>query len=242
MVVAILSGLFRLLFALYLVFKLTSLTELINNFKKPVYRFLEFFYKACMYPLLFFAFMQFGNWSPLMLVDSNRLFSQFTRWLAVAVLVAYFVVTTCQVRYEQVSRLNRIENATEFYCDCLAAMIIALSVFSTRYLLVLAVIVPRGVGYVLLRREILRDFRPIEYFRLLSLSFEVASIVCTLMDSFAVTGALIICAVVCQLVHTITIVFLSDHQAMLEKHPGDDLENESGSRPPTETHSTLRET
>ena len=112
MVVAILSGLFRLLFALYLVFKLTSLTELINNFKKPVYRFLEFFYKACMYPLLFFAFMQFGNWSPLMLVASNRPLSQFTRWLAVAVLVAYFVVTTCQVRYEQVSRLNRIENAS----------------------------------------------------------------------------------------------------------------------------------
>ena len=86
--------------------------ELINNFKVIVYRFLEFFYKACMYPLLFFAFMQFGNWSPQMLVDSHRPFSQFTRWLAVAVLVTYFIVTTCQIRYEQVSRLNRIENAS----------------------------------------------------------------------------------------------------------------------------------
>ena len=121
----------RFLLLLYGFFKLKFLNDQLNNFKVVVYRLLEFFYKTCMYPLLFFAFMQFTNWSPRMMVDQHIPFSQFTRWLAVIVLIAYFLATVFQIRYEQISKINRIENATEFYCDCLAAMVIALSVFST---------------------------------------------------------------------------------------------------------------
>jgi hypothetical protein len=44
-----------------IVFRITNFKY--RKLKKTIYRFLEFFYKTCMYPLVFSSLMTFNNWS-----------------------------------------------------------------------------------------------------------------------------------------------------------------------------------
>jgi hypothetical protein len=84
------------------------------------------------------------------------------------VCAGYLLVTIYQIWFETVALINRIENATEFFCDWAAAVILSFDIFSDRYILITCVFAFRGGAYIILRRTILRDFKDIEYIKIFS--------------------------------------------------------------------------
>lgn len=138
--------------------------------KKILYRSMEFIYKVCMYPLIFFSFINIQNWKPTVLT-SHPGFTHFTRGAAVAFFLSYLLVTMYQVWGENIAKINRIENAMEFLCGCACALILCNSLHNHNYLYLTIVFSFRAGCYIMLRRVILRDFRNIEYLKILSTVF-----------------------------------------------------------------------
>jgi hypothetical protein len=150
--------------------------------KRFTYRFLEFLYKTCMYPLLFFSFVTFWNWNA-MVLTSHTHFHNISRGLAVTLFLTYLLVTFYQVWWETIAKVNKVENALEFGSACIASLIICGSIHSRVYLLLTLLFCFRAGVYVMLRRRILRDFRKIEYLKLLSTLLEILALVCSVTDS-----------------------------------------------------------
>jgi hypothetical protein len=102
-------------------------------------------------------------------------------------------------------------NVTEFFCDCAAALIISLSIFNKRYITLLCAFDLRGGTYVIIRRAVLRDFRRLQYLKVLITFLEMVTVLLTLINSTAVIISLIILTVVCQLVHSCLLAFPMHH-------------------------------
>jgi hypothetical protein len=68
--------------------------------RKFIYRTIEFIYKTCMYPLMFFALTTIKNWSGGIIASQNFLtFLNFSRGLAIFILCAYTLVTIWSVSF-----------------------------------------------------------------------------------------------------------------------------------------------
>lgn len=70
--------------------------EIVKSTKKGLYRLVEFFYKTCMYPALYFSFVTLHNWKPRILIDQPR-FGAVCLGIAIAICVAYSLVTLFQI-------------------------------------------------------------------------------------------------------------------------------------------------
>ena len=75
--------------------------------KKTIYRLLEFIYKTCMYPLLFFAIINIRNWNVSMLVTSPN-FRMFSLSLYATIVIYYFLVSLWQWFGEITAKLSKI--------------------------------------------------------------------------------------------------------------------------------------
>lgn len=75
--------------------------------KKSIYRFLEFVYKTCMHPLLFFAVVNLSNWQAVLIVNSPR-FHTFSLFLCAAIIVFYVGVTLWQCLSEMTAKLGKV--------------------------------------------------------------------------------------------------------------------------------------
>jgi hypothetical protein len=69
---------------------------------------------------------------------------------------------------ENTSKLNKLENMSEFFFDIFGAMIVTVSMEDKSYVALLVVFIPRGIVYLVVRRMLLRDFFPIEYLKIFS--------------------------------------------------------------------------
>jgi hypothetical protein len=81
--------------------------EIVRSNKKTIYRSLEFLYKTCMYPLIFFSFMTIHNWHARILTDHTK-FLHFSQGLAIAICVSYLLVTIYQVWWETIAKIHKI--------------------------------------------------------------------------------------------------------------------------------------
>ena len=84
------------------------LRERIRIYKKTGYRSVEFFYKTCMYPLVFFAMVTISNWTAQMMSGSNSNASLGSRLIAVLVLCAYTATTIYSLWFEQIAKVNKL--------------------------------------------------------------------------------------------------------------------------------------
>jgi hypothetical protein len=132
-------------------------------------------YKTTMYPLLFFSFITYHDWHARVLVDKHG-FHHFSHILAIAYLIIYFCVTLYQFYMETTAKITKLENVSEFVFDVLAAMIVTVSMGDKSYVALIAVFIPRGVVYLLIRRMLLRDFQSVEYIKILSVTLEVITV------------------------------------------------------------------
>lgn len=96
-----------------------------------------------------------------------------------------------------------------------AGVILCLTVFTKLYLLLICLILFRGGTYIILRRTILRDFRSIEYIKVLTTLLEVLSVLLMLTDNTSLISAIVGVTVLCQLVHACSVVFLTSLQGTL---------------------------
>lgn len=184
---------FRVFYFLYQNTKLSrneQLSLIVRSNKKPVYRLLEFFYKTTMYPLIFFSFVTFHNWSALILVNKHG-FHHFSHILALGLFISYLVVTLFQIFWESTSKLNKIENANEFICAVFGAMIVTVSTHSKAYISLIVVFIFRGAVYIVSRRHYLRDFLNIEYTKIASVCMEIITIL--VLTSNSAAAALVLC-------------------------------------------------
>jgi hypothetical protein len=124
-------------------------------------------YKTTMYPLLFFSFITYHNWHSRVLIDKKG-FHHFSHLLTITFLVTYFCVMLYQLYMENTSKLNKLENMSEFFFDIFGAMIVTVSMEDKSYVALLVVFIPRGIVYLVVRRMLLRDFFPIEYLKIFS--------------------------------------------------------------------------
>lgn len=93
-IVAVLSGTMRLVNLLIPASSTRYLKK--KKLRKPAYRALEFFYKCCMYPLLFFSLVTLRDWRPQMLVPHER-YLALCHGLAIVLPAAYLAVTIMQL-------------------------------------------------------------------------------------------------------------------------------------------------
>lgn len=95
LIVASLSIIFRVT---YFVCSCTKLNQnpraisLVKTKKKLVYRLLEFHYKMCMYPIIFFSFVSFKNWNAMVLTKHTN-YHNFCHGVALAFFFSYLFVT-----------------------------------------------------------------------------------------------------------------------------------------------------
>jgi hypothetical protein len=76
--------------------------------------------------------------------------------------------------------------------------------------------------YLLKRQVLLRDFRNVEYIKLFSTVLEMATITLTLTNRTSVIVTVTILTVVSHLVHTMSVVFLTDKKAYFDKRKTDE--------------------
>jgi hypothetical protein len=195
--------------------------EIVRSHKKHVYRCLEFFHKTCMYPLIFFSFVTIKNWHARILVD-NKKFLHVSHGLAIGICVAYLFYTIYQIWWETTAKIHKIENASEFLCDCLASLIICCTVYKKSYLLLLVVYAFRCGVYLIKRQVILREFRNIEYIKIFSTLLEIIAISLTLTNLTSVIITITISAVITHIIHATSIVFLTDEKAYFDKRKMDE--------------------
>lgn len=162
-----------------------------------------------MYPLLFFSFITYHDWHARVLVDKHG-FHHFSHILAIAYLIIYFCVTLYQFYMETTAKITKLENVSEFVFDVLAAMIVTVSMGDKSYIALIAVFIPRGIVYLLIRRMLLRDFQAVEYLKLLSVTLEVITILLVLTKSAAALVVMTILTVIVQLGHEVAVVFLTE--------------------------------
>lgn len=67
--------------------------RMVQTKKKTVYRVLEFFYKTCMYPLIFFSIVTLSNWNATVFIPNNGYYI-FCRALSILLLLLYTLTTT----------------------------------------------------------------------------------------------------------------------------------------------------
>lgn len=213
--VAVLSFCFRLLVWGYICLKnrkRSKAREVIRSLKKDVYRVLEFFYKSCMYPVLYFSFVFLHEWKSRILSDHPS-FMSFCFGVAVTACVAYTLVTVYQIWFENISQIHKIENTSEFVSIVTAGVILALTEFTQFYLAIVAVFILRGGIYLMLRKSILRDFKPIEHLKIFTTMLEVVSILLTIGTNITILIVFIILTVIGQLIHSSAVVLLGMRQA-----------------------------
>jgi hypothetical protein len=89
-------------------------------------------------------------------------------------------------------------------------MIVTVSMGDKSYVALIAVFIPRGIVYLLIRRMLLRDFQAVEYLKLLSVTLEVITILLVLTKSAAALVVMTILTVIVQLGHEVAVVFLTE--------------------------------
>jgi hypothetical protein len=164
-----------------------------------------------MYPLLFFSFITYHDWHARVLVDKHG-FHDFSHVLAIAYLIIYFCVTLYQFYMETTTKITKLENVSEFVFDILAAMIVTVSMGDKSYVALIAVFIPRGVVYLLIRRMLLRDFQKVEYIKVLSVTLEVITVLLVLTKSAAALVVMTIITVVVEFGHQTAVLFLTENR------------------------------
>jgi len=132
--------------------------------KKPVYRTMEFVYKTCMYPLVFFSLITLSQWGGVSFVDPQL--KQTCNIICAVLVGGYTLVTVWQVFFETVAHISKFDNLCEFLSVALCSLIIVWSVHSTAYLTVIAVVALRAGAYVVIRVRYFRHFSKFEFIRL----------------------------------------------------------------------------
>lgn len=206
----------------------SSLAHLVLRNKKHLYRILEFFYKTCMYPLMFLCLMSFKAWQPKMFVA--QYFLGVSHALCIVLFVMYTVVTGFQVWFETIARVNKLESFFEYVWDLVAGLIIAVTIHKATYLALIVVFVARGMGYLVIRKMLLRDFLRAEYLKVLSVIGEATTI--ALVPTRKTVGVLAVASitVAIQLFHSCAVVFITERQAYLAKGKESDSLSESHAR------------
>jgi hypothetical protein len=128
--------------------------------RKYGYRALEFFYKTCMYPLMFFSVVAVRNWDGGILASQQYLvFLNLSRGLAATFIGVYTLVTLWSVMFETIAKINKIENLLEYSTCVLNALILTFIAGTNLYLLILFTSFLRVTLYLLSRKKYLRDFQ-----------------------------------------------------------------------------------
>lgn len=107
----------------------SCIKKLTERTKKTVYRLLEFFYKTCMYPLLFFSVINLRNWNAQSMMELET-FKRATLGLSIFLISVYSIVPFWQWFFETTARVNRIENVLEFFWASCATVILAFTIQS----------------------------------------------------------------------------------------------------------------
>jgi len=184
--------------------------------KKSIYRLLEFFYKTCMYPLLFCALINISNWNARIMVNEYT-FRYASLGVSIAIIVAYIIVTIWQWFEEIAAKVNRIENVCEFISAILAAIVLTFTIHSDLFLLLIILFSVRAFVYVWTRKLLLRDFSKFEYFKVLTTLFEVATLCLVTSQSTAAVGSFVFLTITLQVIHETVIVTCTAKRAILDK-------------------------
>lgn len=209
-IVAFFSCLFRLLDRLLNIRKYKPL----RTTRKSVYRAIEFFYKLCIQPLLFFSFVTYSNWHPRSMVSYPQ-FLNVCHVLTVLIPVLYLLVTAFQIWGENISRLNRVEDAMEFFSAATVAWVISQSLHKKLYAAVVIILLFRGAVYIMLRRIILRDFKTIEYTKVFTTVLECITVCLTLSKSTAAIACSAVITVSIQLMHSMYLTHMALRNAKI---------------------------
>lgn len=196
--------------------RIKCIRNLSASTRKIIYRLLEYFYKICMFPLLFFSFVTFFNWSPLVLTPSPS-FQLINQVLCMVLLIVYVGVTLYQWFLETTANVSKVENVMEFVSAALVSLILTVTIHHKTYLLIMVVFVGRSIVYVVSRRVFLRDFFRAEYFKGAVTLFEIISILVTLSGSPTAILGTVTAVAVTQLIHGFTITILTDSLASVNK-------------------------
>lgn len=169
LIVLLLSMLLRVFYEMYVLSlclpkRKRKFVRSIKKAKKPVYRTLEFFYKTCMFPILFLSLIAFRNWNSVVIVG-DQYFRTICQGLAIFSVCIYTTVTIFQVFYESISNVYRVENAMDFLTSVGAAAVITYSSENKLFLLLIGIYFIRAGCYLLSRMYYLRDFNRLEYMR-----------------------------------------------------------------------------
>jgi hypothetical protein len=147
-------------------------TVAVSNNRKYFYRFVEFLYKTCMYPLVFFSFVTLDNWRMgVYVLTDHQTYELVCRISSAIIPFGYLAVTVWQLRSESVSKIYRLENVIEYVSVLMASMVIVLSVHTSVYVTVFVVFLLRGLAYLFIRRRYMRYFQTVEYIKGISTIF-----------------------------------------------------------------------
>jgi hypothetical protein len=144
-----------------------SIKKLSKSSKKIIYRILEFFYKTCMMPLLFFSFATFRNHRDMKMLSGESTFSTVSLYTAIGFVSVYTAVTIWQWKWEIIAKVHRIENLCEYIFAFLTAFLLVFTIKTDYFLLIILVFLTRAIVYLQIRRRLLRDFLKVDYIKVL---------------------------------------------------------------------------
>jgi hypothetical protein len=75
----------------------------------------------------------------------------------------------------------------------------------------------RSSAYLMLRRVVLRDFKPIEYIKVFSVLLELITLCLTLAHHLRLLIFFTIVTMLCQIIHATSVVFLTEREAKASK-------------------------
>lgn len=133
------------------------------------------------------------------------------------VVATYSSVTLWQWFGETAAKVNRIENAVEFLSAFVAAGILALTIGSDLYLLLIVVFCLKTIAFVWVRKVLLRDFSKVDYSKVATMALEVASLASIKTNSVILIVSIIVPTVLLQLAHQTMILVLTKRRSSLDK-------------------------
>jgi hypothetical protein len=176
--------------------------------KKPVYRTMEFIYKTCMYPLLFFSVVTLQQWGSVVFVGPQ--FKQLCNIIAAVLIGGYLIVTIWQTFFETVANISKLENLSEFLSAALSSIIIVLGIHNNFYLLLIAVALLRAAAYIIIRVRYFRGFTRLEFIRLGSALLECLTMCLTLTGSLIGLWVSAILTIGVMLTHEVLVLYAID--------------------------------
>lgn len=106
---------------------------------KYTYRFLEFFYKLLMYPMIFFSLQTFFNWN-LYVLTNNKL-KLVSKLISLCVCVGYSLTTYFQIRKKTIPRSIKVQHISDLVsCFALSSILLGNQSISNNSLLLLAIL------------------------------------------------------------------------------------------------------